>query len=115
MAHEGTGEGFTWDVLGLGCVAVDDLLYVPAYPPPECKVRVRRRERQGGGLTGTALVAAARLGARCAFAGVLGDDEDSRFVEDCFRRDGVDTSPIVRRPAARPIRSTVIVDESCHT
>ncbi|HVS38095.1 MAG TPA: PfkB family carbohydrate kinase [Gemmataceae bacterium] len=108
-------DGFLWDVLGLGCVAVDDLLYVPAYPPPECKVRVRRRERQGGGLTGTALVAAARLGARCAFAGVLGDDEDSRFVEDCFRRDGVDTSPIVRRPAARPIRSTVIVDEGRHT
>ena len=108
-------DGFLWDVLGLGCVAVDDLLYVPAYPPPDSKVRVRRRERQGGGLTGTALVAAARLGARCAFAGVLGDDEDSRFVEDCFRRDGVDTSPVVRRPGARPIRSTILVDETRHT
>ncbi len=108
-------DGFLWDVLGLGCVAVDDLHYVPAYPPPDSKVRVRRRERQGGGLTGTALVAAARLGARCAFAGVLGDDEDSRFVEDNFRRYGVDTSPIVRRPDARPIRSTIIVDEGGHT
>ncbi len=108
-------DGFLWDVLGLGCVAVDDLLYVPAYPPPDSKVRVRRRERQGGGLTGTALVAAARLGARCAFAGVLGDDEDSRFVEDCFRRNGVDTSPVVRRPGARPIRSTILVDETRHT
>ena len=108
-------DGFLWDVLGLGCVAVDDLLYIPAYPPPDSKVRVRRRERQGGGLTGTALVAAARLGARCAFAGVLGDDEDSRFVEDCFRRDGVDTSPVVRRRGARPIRSTILVDESRHT
>src|ERR1700730_2848555 len=104
-------DGFLWDVLGLGCVAVDDLLYVPAYPPPDSKVRVRRRERQGGGLTGTALVAAAPLRPRCPFAGVLGDDEDSRFVEDCFRRDGVDTSPVVRRPGARPIRSTIIVDE----
>jgi sugar/nucleoside kinase (ribokinase family) len=106
---------YRWDVLGLGCVAVDDLLYVDAYPPPDAKVRVRRRERQGGGLTGTALVAAARLGARCAFAGVLGDDEDSRFVEDCFRRAGVDVSAVVRRPGARPIRSTIIVDESAHT
>jgi len=108
-------DGFLWDVLGLGCVAVDDLLYVPAYPPADAKVRVRRRERQGGGLTGTALVAAARLGARAAFAGVLGDDEDSRFVEDCFRRAGVDASPAVRRPGARPIRSTIIVDEADHT
>ena len=109
------GDGFRWDVLGLGCVAVDDLHYVPVYPPPDSKVRVRRREKQGGGLTGTALVAAARLGARCAFAGVLGDDEDSRFVEDNFRREGVDTSPLVRRPGARPICSTIIVDEGGHT
>src|SRR5947208_10271404 len=112
MAHE---EGFSWDVLGLGCVAVDDLLYVPAYPQPEAKVRVRRRERQGGGLTATALVAAARLGARCAFAGVLGDDEDSRFVLDALAREGVDVEPSVRRSAARPIRSTVIIDETHHT
>ena len=56
----------TWDVLGLGCVAVDDLLYVPSFPEPDSKMRVRRRERQGGGLTGNALVAAARLGGRCA-------------------------------------------------
>src|SRR5947199_2569853 len=108
-------DGFLWDVLGLGCVAVDDLLYVPAYPPPDSKVRVRRRERQGGGLTGTALVAAARLGARCAFAGVLGNDEDSCFIEDNFRRYGVDTSTVIRRPGARPIRSTIIVDEWGHT
>src|SRR5271156_6707647 len=107
--------GFAWDVLGLGCVAVDDLLYIPAYPPPDSKVRVRRRERQCGGLTSTALVAAARLGARCAFAGVLGDDEDSLFVKDAFRREGIDTSPIVCRAEARPIRSTILVDETHHT
>ena len=110
-----TGGAFAWDVLGLGCVAVDDLLYIPVYPPPDSKVRVRRRERQCGGLTGTALVAAARLGARCAFAGVLGDDEDSRFVKDAFRREGVDVSPIVHRAEARPIRSTILVDEGRHT
>jgi sugar/nucleoside kinase (ribokinase family) len=104
-----------WDVLGLGCTAVDDLLYVPAYPPADVKVRVRRRERQCGGLTATALVAAARLGARCAYAGVLGDDDDSRFVEDALRGDGVDTSPVVRRAGARPIHSFIVVDETNHT
>ncbi len=49
-----------FDILGFGAVAVDDLLYVDAYPPPDSKIRVRRRRRQCGGLTGTALVAAAR-------------------------------------------------------
>jgi sugar/nucleoside kinase (ribokinase family) len=97
--------------LGFGAVAVDDLLYVDGYPPPEAKVRVRRRLRQCGGLTGTALVAAARLGARCGYAGVLGDDELSRFVIETLEREGVDLSPRVRRPDARPAQSAIIVDQ----
>jgi hypothetical protein len=63
------------DILGLGCVAVDDLLYVAAYPPADAKVQVRCRERQGGGPTATALVAAARLGSACACAATLGTVE----------------------------------------
>jgi sugar/nucleoside kinase (ribokinase family) len=112
MIPEPPARDAPWDILGLGCVAVDDLLYVPSYPPADAKVRVRRRERQCGGLTATALVAAARLGARCAFAGVLGTDEDSQFVVDCFRREGIDVRNLLRRPDARPIHSTIIVDES---
>jgi sugar/nucleoside kinase (ribokinase family) len=104
-----------FDVLGLGCVAVDDLLYVAAYPSPDAKEQVRRRERQCGGLTGTALVAASRLGARSAYAGVLGFDADSQFVVDCFQREQIDVTHLVRRMDARPIRSTIIVDESQQT
>jgi hypothetical protein len=47
-----------YDVLGLGCATVDDLLYVEQFPAPDVKTRVLRSERQGGGLTATALVAA---------------------------------------------------------
>ena len=86
-----------WDVLGLGCTAVDELLYVPEYPGADAKVRVRTRERQCGGLTATALVAAARLGARCIYAGTLGDDADSHFVLQTFAAEGVDTSFTMRR------------------
>jgi sugar/nucleoside kinase (ribokinase family) len=105
----------TFDVLGLGCTAVDDLLYVAAYPAADTKVQVRRRERQCGGLTATALVAAARLGSRCAFAGVLGDDDGSRFVRDCLGREGIDLSHLVHRAGARPIHSLIIVDETQRT
>ncbi len=100
------------DVLGLGCSAVDDLIYLPAFPAPETKVRVRRRERQCGGLTATGLVAAARLGVRAAYAGVLGDDADSRFVLESLERENVDTQHVRRRPDARPIHSTILVDEA---
>jgi len=51
-----------FDVLGLGCAAVDDLLYVPSFPGADAKVRVTRSVRRCGGLTGAALVTAARLG-----------------------------------------------------
>ena len=104
-----------YDILGLGCTAVDDLLYVESYPPADSKVRVRRRDRQGGGLTGTALVAAARMGARCQYAGGLGGDEWSRFVERRLQEEGIGLTYLDRRDDARPVHSAIIVDESRHT
>jgi ribokinase len=104
-----------YDVLGLGYAVVDDLVYVEHYPPPDSKVRVRRRERQGGGLTATALVAAARMGARCRYAGVLGDDELSAFVIGRLRGEGIDLEFLCRRAEARPAHSTIIVDEGAQT
>ena len=98
------------DVLGLGAVAVDDFLYVASYPPPDSKARVIRRERQCGGLTATALVTAARLGARCAYAGVLGHDELSNFAFERLEKEGIDTSWAQRNRSARPIHSTIVVD-----
>jgi sugar/nucleoside kinase (ribokinase family) len=104
-----------YDVLGLGCVAIDDLLYVAGYPAADSKMPVQRGERHCGGLTATALVAAARLGSRCAFAGVLGDDELSRFVLKRFSEESIDTRHVRRRAEARPIHSIIIVDESTKT
>lgn len=107
--------GCRYDVLGLGCVAIDDLLFLAEYPAPDSKVPVTRRERQCGGLTATALVAAARQGARCAFAGVLGVDELSQFVQRRFEEEGIDLSQVRRRADARPIHSIILVDQSRHT
>jgi len=101
-----------WDVLGFGAVTVDDLLYVEHYPAPDSKAPVVEERRQGGGLTGTALVAAARLGARAAYCGVLGDDELSRFTIQELEREGVDCSLALRRADARPIHSRIIVERS---
>jgi sulfofructose kinase len=104
-----------FDVLGLGCAAVDDIVYVDQYPPADAKVRVLRRERHGGGLTGTALVAAARLGAKCAFAGTLGFDEGSDFILETMRREKIDVRHVVRRNDAGPVRSVIVVDEQRRT
>jgi sulfofructose kinase len=105
----------TTDVLGLGYAAVDELLYFDGYPQADSKMPVRRRERHCGGLAATALVAAARLGCRCAYAGTLGDDDHSRFVIERFGEEGVDVAHLRRLPDARPVRSTILVDQTRQT
>jgi sugar/nucleoside kinase (ribokinase family) len=62
-------------------------------------------------MTATALVAAARLGARCGFAVTLGEDELSRFVLERLRQEGIDTQWVRRSAGARPIHSFVVVDQ----
>ena len=104
-----------WDVLGLGCATVDDLFYVPSYPEPDTKMRIARSERRVGGLTAVALAAAARLGSHCAYAGMLGHDDISRFVEAELRREGIDTSPIVYRDDAQPVYAVIIADTTRST
>jgi sugar/nucleoside kinase (ribokinase family) len=103
------------DILGLGCTAIDELLYVDAYPAADGKAQVRRRRRQCGGLTAMALAAAARLGCRCAYAGTLGNDELSQFVLQWLQQEGIDTQYVCFRDDARPIRSVVVVDERRQT
>jgi sugar/nucleoside kinase (ribokinase family) len=101
-----------FDVLGLGCTAVDDVVCVPSFPAADQKVRVERSFRRSGGLTGAALVTAARLGARCAYAGRLGMDEPSQYIAEDFRREGVDVTHVPRSARACVVHSTIIVGEA---
>lgn len=103
------------DVLGLGAVAIDDLLYVDRYPAADAKVHVRDRRRHFGGQTGTALVAASRLGAKAAYAGALGLDADSISALDGMRAEGVDVSHCKRAEGLAPILSTVVVGDGGRT
>jgi len=103
------------DILGLGAVAVDDLLFLDEFPRPDSKGPIQRKERHAGGLAGTALVAARRMGRECDYAGTLGDDELSRFIISRFEAEGVSLRHLVRRPGARPFHSTILVDTSTKT
>lgn len=98
-----------YDVLGLGAVTVDDFLRVDEFPRPDGKTRIRSWRRAGGGLAGTALVAAARLGVRAAYCGQLGEDELSKYTLSELEREGVDCTPVVYRAEARPIHSVIIL------
>jgi sulfofructose kinase len=97
------------DVLGFGCAALDDVLVVPCYPGADAKTRIVSRRRQFGGLTGAALVTAARMGARCAYAGCLGADDASAWVANFFRNEQIDISTATHVHEATVVQSTIIV------
>ena len=104
-----------FDVVGLGAVAVDELIYVDVFPTPDVKTRVSRTERQCGGLTATALVAAARLGSRCAYAGCLGTDNLSAFCVEALKGERIDLAHLLTDSAVQPVHSFIVVGEQGHT
>lgn len=100
---------FWCDVLGIGAVAWDEMLFVEAYPPPDTKIRIQRRVMACGGLTGNALRAAARFGVRSAYAGRLGTDGASMAVREAFAAEGINTHHAVIARQHGVVRSTIVV------
>ena len=100
------------NIIGFGAVAVDDLLFLLDFPQSNTKTEVKKRMRYAGGLAGTALVAASRLGVKTAYFGILGENELSEFTINEFIKENVDTSLCIKKKGAKPIHSTIIVDQS---
>jgi ribokinase len=84
-------------VYGLGQCSLDYLGKIDAYPPPDVKCEFSDMVIQGGGPVATALVALARWGVSCAFAGVLGDDLFGNMIKESLDAEGVDTSGVLVR------------------
>jgi sulfofructose kinase len=101
-----------YDLLGFGIAAVDDIIEVAEFPRPGTKQEVLSKRRHGGGLCATALVAAAHLGCRCYYAGVLGRNDLSDFIRSVFKREGIGYSEETRFPDAQPCHSVILVQPS---
>jgi sugar/nucleoside kinase (ribokinase family) len=91
-----------FDIAGLGICSVDFLGLAEKYPEAGEKIPLAAFSKQGGGLTGTALTAAARLGAKTAYIGKLGYDEFSKFLLEEFQKDGVNIEHTVLAEGAQP-------------
>jgi sulfofructose kinase len=75
--------------VGIACL---DYLFVAPRAESGGQGPLRDYTVEGGGLVGTALVAAARLGARAEIWTWVGDDEEGELVIEGLRAEGVDTS-----------------------
>ena len=82
-----------FDVVGLGCAAMDVVCLLERYPDRDEKVHALTMERHGGGPVGTALTAVARLGFRASFIGQVGDDFAGRFIVSEFERESIEVHP----------------------
>jgi sugar/nucleoside kinase (ribokinase family) len=102
----------TWDVLGFGISAVDELLEVDAYPPPDVKMPLKSHQALPGGTCVNCLAAIARLGLRAHFAGHLGDNPLSQLVRDGMDDAGVTYQSAHVDPAVGPTVAYIIVDAS---
>lgn len=101
--------GSDCDVFGLGQSAFDHLLLVPRYPGPDEKVEGEGLREECGGPVATALWTLGRWGRRCAFAGVVGDDEAGRRIRADLEGVGVDTSRLLLRSGDRSQEAFIAV------
>lgn len=104
-----------FQIVGVGYCCVDVICMVEDFPVENSSTHITSRQTQGGGAVATALVAASRLGSRCAFIGNIGNDiisdEDVRLLE----ADGVCTDYMVRRPDCWGLESFVMVNPETGT
>jgi sulfofructose kinase len=87
-------------VTGLGQCSLDYLALVDSYPEIDTKKEVLEWHEQGGGPVATALVALSRLGVRCRFYGIIGDDAEGEKIRRSLVDEGVDASGLKRREKA---------------
>jgi sulfofructose kinase len=100
-------------VIGLGMCTLDVLIRSEDLPTWERGTRINAFGFDGGGPVGTAMVTAAKLGARTGFIGNAGNDAAAEFKLRSMRECGIDLSRMVYRDA--PENHVVIVNIHAET
>ncbi|MEW1808099.1 PfkB family carbohydrate kinase [Pseudarthrobacter sp. NPDC080039] len=102
----------TGTLLFVGCATLDSIALVQDYPAADSRTVAADFATAGGGPAATAAVAAARAGARTAFAGVLGMDEEGDRIIHGLEAEGVDTSAVVRDAGVKTGASVIVVSRA---
>jgi len=99
-------------ILCAGIAVQDIVMRVERFPAPGAKVHASDFITTGGGCAANAAVAAARLGARAAFAGPLGGTNDavSNRILDDLAAEGIDCSGVVRLDGGSASVSLILLD-----
>ena len=100
------------DIVGIGTPTMDLLINLPYFPVDEGGMRLNEIFHQGGGNCASAMVTAARLGAKVGMIAKVGRDAAGDFIINDFIFNGVDTSYIIRGRADTTSPYCVAVSET---
>ncbi|MBM3569712.1 MAG: sugar kinase [Alphaproteobacteria bacterium] len=97
-------------ILGVGAASLTTILRVERIPATPTKVLAKDCIVLGDGMSASAVCAAARLGAKAAWLGRLGQDATGDRILADLTLAGVDVGQVRRAPEGRSSVSSVIVD-----
>ncbi len=100
----------TRDVLGIGENSLDTLCVVEGLPRPGEDQDAIELLIAPGGQVATALLACARLGLDCSYAGAVGDDAAASPILEPLQRGGVDVGRVARIEGATSRSAVILVD-----
>lgn len=89
------------EIVAVGVACLDHAVAVESLAPPHERIGARRYVQAGGGMAATGMVAAARLGGRCALASSAGDDPAGRYIREELAREGINLDYFRLRPTGR--------------
>lgn len=98
-------------IVGIGANVCDTLMTVPCYPKEDTKMRAKFIVQSGGGPCATGLVAASKLGGKCAYIGTLTDDSAGKFLIKDLEKYGVSTEHVTVNPGHTSFSSFICLAE----
>ena len=95
-------------IIGVGCIAFDQILATNAKWKDE-KGKIVRREFRFGGNVRNSLVAVASLGVKAAYVGTMSGEEKWKSALDDFKDNGVSTEFVDFSDKSHPAEATIVI------
>jgi sulfofructose kinase len=102
--------GAARSILCAGIIVLDEVFRVDRFPQPDAKTQAQSFFIVNGGCAANAAVAVARLGARAALAGPLGEDSNGDRVLAALAREEIDCTGCQRLAGVPTALSAIFID-----
>ena len=102
------------DLIGIDQPCLDHMVLVEHIPQADTQLNMERQCWQGGGRVPTALVAAARLGAKTGLMGRTGGDQIGKYLARELAQEGVDVTHLELQPGRRSDYVVALAEQSTH-